>query len=565
MVSFSTAVSFLLLIIGAPASSMLRSVSQHGRRLSHELIAFYEPKSQVTDQNAIDLDQEAIEDQLALETERSYQVARDIYENGGFSKSVAAITLDSPLTKPVSEGDLVTGMSADGTSIYGSSYTGYPSGESNIEVVYKTTDIQKSYMNLGCQVGGLAKPNLAGCFAPSGMLDIGGDNFSYTYNPKAANVNKRTIQGFSTGSEEMMYRCENCPHKTYKKYRDYYGFFDYADKWILAAFDGTSTKFSRGNANFATYGYDGRSEAIKKATAYMSIWMYVLGSLEVALDDCKEGCKMANCNDDPIHAWDQAVALYTGSLEGVDGTGSGKLAYALADQICQDFKTCGDLAKETDGSSHVNQVIFREFALGSREMLRGKCSNAKPHKERIETMIAVPLIQGALQSAYITSTSKNPDEQSEAEGAVFAASVLPLVHACDEDAASTIYKNMKTGQKNILNFAEVKKSFESVYDCMGIRGSDVGGLFNDDTGDYYAGASPLSASSSKSSSGEQNIGLIIGCTVAGLVVGVLLYFVLSKSCRGKADKAVDTEVKEDPTSEDPMKVADSEGEVVEIS
>ena len=308
------------------------------------------------------------------------------------------------------------------------------------------------------------------------------------------------------------------------------------------------------------------TEAIKKATKIMPILMQVLGQLEVALDGCKEGCKMANCNDDPINAWDQAVALYTGSLEGVDGTGSGKLVYALADELCQDFKTCGDLAKETDGSSHVNQVIFREFALGSRQMAQGQCSNAKPHKERIETMIAVPLIQGALRSAYITSTAENGGEKSEAEGAAFAASVLPIVHACDEDAASTIYKNMKTGQKGALNFAEVKKTFESVYSCMGIRGSDVGGLFNDNTGDYYAGASPLTASSSKSPSGEQNIGLIIGCTVAGLVVGVLLYFVLSKSCRGKTDKPLkDTHVKDDPTSDDPRNVADSEGEVVEIS
>merc|ERR1712151_161365 len=83
------------------------------------------------------------------------------------------------------------------------------------------------------------------------------------------NVNERTIQGFSTSAEEKMYRCDNCPYATYRKFREYYGAFDYADKWINAAFDGTSTKFTRGNANFARYGFAGRTEAIKKATAYM--------------------------------------------------------------------------------------------------------------------------------------------------------------------------------------------------------------------------------------------------------------------------------------------------------
>ena len=209
-------------------------------------------------QNAIDLDQEAIEDQLKIDTELSYQVARDIYEKGGFSKSVAAIKLNSPLTKPVSEGDLVTGVNQDGSPVYGTSYKGYPSGESDIEIQYKTTDIQKSYMgDEACQVGGLPKPNLAGCFAASGTLDIGGDNFAYTYDPKTDNVNKRTIQSFSTGAEEMMYRCENCPYNMYKKYRDYYGSFDYADKFILAAFDGTSTQFSRGNGKCHLFLYLG--------------------------------------------------------------------------------------------------------------------------------------------------------------------------------------------------------------------------------------------------------------------------------------------------------------------
>ena len=55
----------------------------------------------------------------------------------------------------------------------------------------------------------------------------------------------------STTAEEKMFRCENCPFATYAKFREYYGYFDYADKWIQAAFDGTGTKvFARGNGEF---------------------------------------------------------------------------------------------------------------------------------------------------------------------------------------------------------------------------------------------------------------------------------------------------------------------------
>merc|ERR1711865_1041578 len=115
-----------------------------------------------------------------------------------------------------------------------------------------------------------------------------------------------------------MYRCAGC---TYKKFRDYYGAFDYADRWITAAYEKASTNFARGNANFARYGFDGRMEAIKKGTAYMSIWMYVIHQIEDALDNCIQGCSLNGCNDESVHAWDSAVAFYTGSLEGTDGSG----------------------------------------------------------------------------------------------------------------------------------------------------------------------------------------------------------------------------------------------------
>lgn len=302
-------------------------------------------------------------------------------------------------------------------------------------------------------------------------------------------------------------------------------------------------------------------EAIKKATAYMSIWMYVIREMEDALDDCKEGCTLSECNDDPVHAWDEAVAFYTGSLEGTDGSGSGKLPYALADKRCANFKTCGDMGKEIEGTAHVNQeIIMPSFSVGSRLLAQGKCAEAKPYKELIETMMVVPLIQGTLRYAYITSTDKNAGEKAEVEGAVFAASILPLVHACDEDAAEAIYKNMKTGQGNTANFADVKSSFESVYGCLGIRGSDIGGIWNPETGSYFVGAEPLRIEP-LSKKGDVNIGLIIGCVVAGIVGGIVSYFIASKLCGGKNQKAVDSPEPENNEGE----ITNSEGEAIEIS
>eukprot|EP00540_Astrosyne_radiata_P013072 CAMPEP_0116857556 /NCGR_PEP_ID=MMETSP0418-20121206/20617_1 /TAXON_ID=1158023 /ORGANISM="Astrosyne radiata, Strain 13vi08-1A" /LENGTH=62 /DNA_ID=CAMNT_0004491249 /DNA_START=1 /DNA_END=186 /DNA_ORIENTATION=- len=49
-----------------------------------------------------------------------------------------------------------------------------------------------------------------------------------------------------------MLLCSNgFPYPDFVKFRDYYGFPDYADKWVLAALDGTATAFTNGNADFS--------------------------------------------------------------------------------------------------------------------------------------------------------------------------------------------------------------------------------------------------------------------------------------------------------------------------
>ncbi len=149
------------------------------------------------------------------------------------------------------KGTPVSGQNANGAAVYGKLYSSYPNGATTVEIQYQTSDIQKSYV--GCQVGGLTYPKLDGCFSGTGTLTIDGTELPYIYDPNTQNVNKRTLKLFSEWAEEKMYRCENCPYETFRKYREYYGFFDYADKWVTAAFDGDSTNFARGNGEFVIF------------------------------------------------------------------------------------------------------------------------------------------------------------------------------------------------------------------------------------------------------------------------------------------------------------------------
>ncbi len=445
--------------------------------------------------------------QLALGNEQSFAAALAIYQEGAFSKNVAAVTLSTPLPVNAEKGTVITGLDSDGGTISGKAYEDNAAGATSILVQYQTSDSQKTYV--GCQVGANPNPRLDGCFASTGSLTIGGQSVSYTYNPQTDNLAKRTIQGFSTSAQSKMAQCANCPYDTYEAFYNYYGEYDYANQIVLAAFSGQPTQFKNFNNDFGLYTLEGREQIIKKGTAYMNIWMYVIREMEDALDDCQEACTIENCNDDPVHAWDEAAAFYTGSLEGGDGSGSGNLAYALADKRCQNFKTCGDLADSVTGTSKVNIDIFKNLGTGLQKINRGECASARTEKENIEKLMLVPLIQGTLRYAYKTDTEPY-SEKAEAEGAIFALAVAPMVAKCDAAAAQTIADNMKVGQNGSADFAQVKKAFESTYDCMGVDSEMVGGLYDSASRQYYHGAAPLGHSAASSMS------MAVGAGIAAL-------------------------------------------------
>ena len=119
-----------------------------------------------------------------------------------------------------------------------------------------------------------------------------------------------------------------------------------------------------GPNSFATLGDAARVEAVKKGTAYMHVWMYAIGKFENAIDDCitctPDAVAGTNCNEHAastvsVHAWDEGVAFYTGSLEGTayGGSSAGKLLYRLAEKRGANFGTCGANGGATSGISQV--------------------------------------------------------------------------------------------------------------------------------------------------------------------------------------------------------------------
>ena len=471
----------------------------------YEPLAGYEPNSVVADIAAIDLDQRVLAAALATP---DFAAAKAIYEDGGHSRAIAELTV-APLERRVRSSTLVSGINATGAPILGLVASDTDVDATVVAVLYRDVQTALDATQGPCHVGALEDPVTSGCFDEGVPLSISGHG-SLTPS-RIVNVNGRTLQGFSTRARaEMMdpgmsscpegniclyeyYDCQGCPYKDFMPYHDYYGAADYADRWITAALDGAAMAgvTEARSVDFTGAAEALRAEAVRRGTVLLSVWMFVVRKFEEGIDDCVAGCLY--CNEHGAHAWDEGVALYAGSLVGTDGRGGGgaiswvggELLFTLANEQCSYFRTC-----TTGGNSNVNVELLALFtdAQGTITGDRGRlnpsgCSTVRSHLWRIVDLMTVPLIQGALRSAYLLAHLSASDQERGA-AAAFAAAVLPRLSLCDADAASRVHANLRVGA-SAVDFEAVKLAFESQLDCLNVTCTDIGGLWDEGTGSYY--------------------------------------------------------------------------------
>ena len=414
----------------------------------------------------------------------------------------------------------------------------------------------------------VGQEDTSGCFAPTGQIRIGGIKLEYDYDIEEENVNGRTIAGFSLGAKKKMYdtkSCAGCPYPEYSAFVEYYGNYEYADDWVRSALTGKATPFQgTGNADFTKFGFTGKAEAAKKGTAYMVIWMYVIRELRDAIDDCNVECDLecaaddpscTQCNDEPVKAWDEGVAFYSGSLAQQADHGDGYLLLSLANKRGLNFGT------HTDGMSWVNTEIFELFHEGAKHLAERDCRKAEKKAERIIALMQVPLIQGTLRYAHKNSEYGSVEEDDadtiekhNAEGATFAAAVLPMLNKCSSKDADTVYKHMKVGKLR-SDYPAVRNAFENNYDCLGITCEDIGGVLNDESKYFLERAGPCGSgqafkrygASPKSAGGDKrfSVGASIGIAI-GAFIGFVLVAVGVKKATGGSGKEDIKEVHTEP-------------------
>jgi len=442
-------------------------------------IAKYYPVTDVRDHANIDLDQAALMKALEPETVAAFALAKTIYEKGGYSKSRATVTLTQPLDQDgLTKDTILSGKTNDGNVFIGTVADNYDEGDTEIKIKYAPGQ---------CYVGGLEFKDVNGCLISLGTAETLSDGlkeYEYTYNVGKDNTNERTLQGFSTAAPEKMAGERNADF-----YKNYYGSLDFADQWIQAAFASGKTNFENGNADFGLYTTIGRHECVKKSTSYVSTLMYAMHEFERSIPVCRASEANPYDNTDAVHAWDEGVAFYSGSLEGQDGLGSGKLSHALSEKRCQDFLTCGPDGGEATGLSQVSYKLLKLFNAGRDALGEGRCDDADTAIKGILKQVYIPLIQGTLRYAAKIELGFS-DEKGQAEGAVFASGVLPRIHAANEGSAKIIYDEMKViapraAGEYETDFAAVKAAFEKTYGKLGIDCKSIGGFIDKVTLELY--------------------------------------------------------------------------------
>jgi len=326
----------------------------------------------------------------------------------------------------------------------------------------------------------------------------------------------------------------NIPHYTategdeLRLYKAYYGDDSFLESFVDAAFSNGKVMFKNNEHDFSKLPGDtdgsgdcvGREEAVKKVTSYTGSYIDMVQYMEEALEAMRNGCnwgqELYNCPSDfvkgdvcpenpspckdAVHAWEKAIATFSGSIEGSHGKtlkspGSyGKWLMALAGKRCANFKTCG---VDEDGTNkgvpaRVNTDVLVQFMAGQEAVFYGRLSETKTIMSEIIKDINVSRIQGVLRYAYRTGRNKSLKDKEIAEGAAFAFGLLPQIWACNKKSALIVAANTdigsdRTSQLNDkeVSFQNVRSALECNYDCLGIRFDDVGELNDcvDDNGD----------------------------------------------------------------------------------
>jgi len=365
------------------------------------------------------------------------------------------------------------------------------------------------------------------------------------YSNKSTSI--RTIAGFSSGAAT---KSSGNSADTDVDYKDNSYISVMNDYWYSKGLDKYTWGYDIINATFngevigdidmRMVGDDFRREVIQKGIVYLNVFPYVIWEMQDAINDCNIGD--VDMNDNSVHAWDEAVAFYTGSLEGVSQGGNNgldscedgdcELQFMLADKRCMNFGTCTADYDGNDfaGYSKVNSDIFALFTDGRDQILGAihtlECPETDDTMNEIVGLMLVPFIQGVQRYLYKTSVPAIPTAKEAGELFAFASAVLPFINIVDTEAAEMLYNRAWLLDYMTDDWKDIKYAVEDTYPLLGV-GAGVGTVTCAMVGELTDSGIVLSeqcTDASESDGGEISMWALALIIILGILILVALVY-----------------------------------------
>eukprot|EP00339_Tiarina_fusa_P013512 CAMPEP_0117080174 /NCGR_PEP_ID=MMETSP0472-20121206/56576_1 /TAXON_ID=693140 ORGANISM="Tiarina fusus, Strain LIS" /NCGR_SAMPLE_ID=MMETSP0472 /ASSEMBLY_ACC=CAM_ASM_000603 /LENGTH=738 /DNA_ID=CAMNT_0004807723 /DNA_START=68 /DNA_END=2281 /DNA_ORIENTATION=- len=178
-----------------------------------------------------------------------------------------------------------------------------------------------------------------------------------------------------------------------------------------------------------------RSAVITETSAFMVLYMHLLGQMYGALNHCKGNAEEGG-EYDLTHPWDEVAALLIGSLEGTSEGGSsdvqdGQLIWGLSTRRAFQFQTLNG-----QGYSKANSQLEDLLFAGRGELDALDCDALSETVERVRQLTLAPILQSVLRYG-IQNEQHGADSTSEdlALGETYALSVIPIIRSLDPASA----------------------------------------------------------------------------------------------------------------------------------
>jgi len=268
---------------------------------------------------------------------------------------------------------------------------------------------------------------------------------------------------------------------TFAAFASFYGNNDeFAETYLQAALDTTVSSLSLGARTVElSASIPGRTRTVRYGVLILRVWMAVASALEQAVHQVDLDC--TNNDSAALTAWNQAYALYTGSLAELDEPLGGYFLYRLAQQQAEIFGTTPH-----GQEAPLNAEMMDKFVQGKQMIqdCRTSTTELRTLVDRMLALLRVPVLQGALRQMYAFDEEGERRPVSQGEAAVFGLTAAGIVALCSEGFAQVVWDDLRYGKQAQGSYTVVKGAMERHYECLGISCADMGGIITS-RGDSY--------------------------------------------------------------------------------